>query len=115
MKELENHGRLITCILPKGEALNLLKKLSAKGITRANFAFARGFDIQDTDNLRTGFPDAVEKEIVTVLAKDKAEGEAFFDYIFTAGNINRPGGGLMHMSPLRTASPYQLPQFEESV
>ena len=115
MKKLEQNGRLITCILPKGEALGMLKKLFEKGVTRANFAFARGFDIHDMDNPRTGFPDEEEKEIVTLIAKDEQEGEELFDYAFLSGNMNRPDGGLIYMCKLHTSSVYELPKIEESM
>ncbi|MCB0357213.1 MAG: hypothetical protein KDD40_09405 [Bdellovibrionales bacterium] len=115
MNKLENEGRLITCILPKGDALALLKKLFDHGVTRANFAFARGFDINDLDNPRTGIPDAEEKEIVTIVAKNAQEGEELFDFVFIDGNINRPNGGLIYMSKLRMASVYELPAIDESM
>ncbi|MCB0391008.1 MAG: hypothetical protein KDD58_06950 [Bdellovibrionales bacterium] len=115
MEKLQHNGKVITCILPKGEALGLLKKLFDKGVTRANFAFARGFDVHDVDNPRTGIPDAVEKEIVTLIADDEHQGEELFDFIFQNGNINRPGGGLIYMSKIQAASIYELPKIQNSM
>lgn len=115
MKNIERNGRMITCILPKGEALGLLKKLFDRGVTRANFAFARGFDIHDIDNPRTGFPDAEEKEIVTVIAKDTAEGEDLFSFIYSEGNIHRRGGGFIQMMKIHSSSTYELPKIEDTL
>ena len=115
MKNLESNGRMITCILPKGKALDVLKSLFEKGVTRANFAFARGFDIHDAENPKTGIPDAVEKEIVTVIAKDQQEGEELFNAVYELGNLNHLGGGIMYMSKLHKASAYELPDIKEKI
>ena len=110
MQAPETQGRIITCILPKGKGLAIVKALHEKGITRANVAFARGFDIHDQDDEKKGFPVEVEKEIVTIIAKDQSEGNELFDFVFEEGNINHLGGGLMFMSQLSGSVPYLLPE-----
>ena len=114
MNNLSQDGRVITVIMPKGAALPLLKALFEKGVTRANFAFARGFDIHDIDNPRTGFPDAEEKEIVSVIAKDATEADELFGFIYDAGELGKLGGGLMYMAKLGKSSGYELPKIEEA-
>lgn len=114
MKNLEQQGRIITCILPKGKAHVVLQGLFDRGITRANFAFARGFDIHDIENPKTGIPDAVEKEVVTLIAKNPVEGEELFNLVYELGSINHLGGGIIHMSKIAMASSYELPKIEQS-
>ncbi len=115
MENLEKDGRVITCILPKGEALDLLKALYDKGVTKANFAFARGFDIHDASDTPGGIPAAVEKEIVTVAAKGANEAEDLFNFIYESGNVNSLGGGLMYMSKLHMSSGYELPDIKNQI
>lgn len=110
-KVSEHMGKIITCILPKGKARPLLEALNQKGITRINFAYARGFDIHDPES-KKGLPEYVEKEIVTVVVKNEAEGEEVFDFIFNESGLNRLGGGMMYMSRLSGATAYLLPDLE---
>ncbi|MCB0386159.1 MAG: hypothetical protein KDD43_12265 [Bdellovibrionales bacterium] len=109
-KELE--GRLITCVLPKGKGLPLVEALYEKGITRAHFAFARGFDIHDPPG-RKGLPEEVEKDLVTVTCKDIGQADELFSFIYEKAGINRLGGGFMYMTRLSVATPYFLPSMED--
>ena len=109
-RELE--GRLITCVLPKGKGLPLVQALADKGITRANFAFARGFDIHDPPG-RKGLPEEVEKELVTVTCKDIGQADELFTFIYDKAGINHLGGGFMYMTRLSVATPYFLPSMDE--
>lgn len=109
-KELKN--KLITCILPKGKALPVIKVLKDHGITRCNFAFARGSDIGDPE-WKKGLPREVEKEILTVVARDEEQGEEIFDLVFTTAELNKAGGGFMYMTKLAYAIPYILPEIDE--
>ena len=106
-------GKIITCILPKGKGLTVTQALHDKGVTRVNFAFARGFDIHDPAG-KSGIPDEVEKEIVTVIAKDEAQGEEIFNLIWDVAEMNHLGGGLMTMAKLSHATAYELPDIPEN-
>ena len=109
-KELE--GRLITCVLPKGKGLPLVQALYEEGITRAHFAFARGFDIHDPPG-RGGIPEEVEKDLVTVPCKDIGQADELFHFIYEKAGINHLGGGFMYMTRLSVATPYFLPSMED--
>lgn len=102
------NAKLITCILPKGKAIDLLESLHAKGIQRANVAFARGSDIHDPE-VKKGMPQEEEKDIVTIVAANPTEAEELFQFAFEKAEINRLGGGIIYMTSLKTATPYQLP------
>ena len=109
----KQEGRLISCILPKGKGIKLLEALhKEKGVYRASFAFARGYDIHDPIG-RKGVPGEVEKEIVKVIAKDERVGEELFDFIYRVAEIGEQGGGTMFMAQLDGCTPFTLPEIEE--
>ena len=112
MVEVDKDAKLITCIVPKGKASPLMEKLYNKGVTRINFAFARGSDIHDPEGQK-GLPVEEEKEILTIVAKNHEEGEELFEFIFENSEINQLGGGIMYMSRLAYAMPYALPDLGE--
>lgn len=110
--ELENDGRIITAILPNKNAVPVLKGLAAMGITRINVANARGFDIGER-NGKKGFPDEVEKEVLTVVATSQKQADELFEYIYHEAKINRPHGGIIYMAKLSMASIYTLPDLHD--
>lgn len=108
MPHYQPQGKVITCILPKGIATGVMEKLHERGVTRQNFAFARGFDIHDEPQ-KSGIPKEVEKEILTVICNDEKEADETFQFLYEAAKIGRLGGGLMYMSQLTGAQLYALP------
>jgi hypothetical protein len=111
--DLAPQGKLITAILPKGRALPLLKVLQERGVNRANFAFARGFDIHDPEG-KQGLPDYEEKEIVTVVAQNESEAQDLFVLVYEVGEVNCLGGGLVYQQHLNSALPFTLPDVEQA-
>lgn len=111
-----NQAKLITCILPKGKGLSLVKALDERGVHTMNFAFARGSDIQDPPG-KKGLPEEVEKEIVTIVARTPQEADDLFSFAFDKADMNQIGGGLIYMTSLGYTTPYQLPDIrkEESL
>lgn len=100
--KLEANAKLVTCILPKGRAIEILESLQAQGIHRANLAFARGSDIHEHI--------VEEKDIITVVAADAVQADKIFYFLYDKAEINQPGGGIVYVTSLRQASPYSLPQ-----
>ena len=101
-------AKLITCILPMGKALPLLEALAEKGIRTANFAHARGRDIQDTQTSSRLLPQEDEKEIVTIVAETEAQADEIFSFCFEHADMNRKGGGLIYQSALGFTTPYSV-------
>lgn len=100
--------KLITCILPKGIAVGVIKQLKEKyGIISANINNARGVG-KITPLIYRGIGAQSEKEILTVVVKEELADE-LFEFIYNEADINRPHGGLMYMNKLPIASIYQLP------
>ncbi|MCB0407129.1 MAG: hypothetical protein KDD34_02930 [Bdellovibrionales bacterium] len=104
----KTQSKLITCILPKGKAIPLLEALAEKGIRTANFAHARGSDIEDSVKSSKLLPQEDEKEIVTIVAETQELAEELFDFSFEKAEINRKGGGIIYMSSLKYSTPYKV-------
>lgn len=115
MKHLQTEARIITCILPKGKGMPLLLELKdKKNVIRADMSFARGSDLLDPTDKKGLLQIQEEKEIITVVAKNKEDGESLFDFIYQVANINQKGGGLIYMAKLTTASAYILPDVDSA-
>ena len=106
-----NSQKLITCVLPKGIAVEIIKQLKEKyGIVSANINNARGVG-KITPLVYRGIGAQSEKEILTIVVKEDIA-EELFEFIYHEADINRPHGGLMFMNQLAKSSIYQLPELE---
>ena len=111
----KNHKdeKVITCILPKGEASNLLSSLKDKHqISRANLARARGSRFIASQGKKP--PPYQEKDILTVVT-DVEQADDIFRFLFTQGNVDRPGGGFMYMSIAGRSTEFFLPENLDSL
>lgn len=105
------NDKLITCILPKGLALPVLKKLKEeKGIIRADIKSARGMG-KITPLAYRGVGEQAEKDLLNVIVSQN-EADDIFYYIYEEADINRPHGGIIYMRQLGMATPYTLPDIE---
>ncbi len=105
-------SKLITCILPKGNALQTMAALkSGYGIITANMNFARGVG-RLTPLAYGGINEQTEKEILTVVVPE-AQADEIFSFIYHEAQINRPQGGLMYMQSLQQSIPFSLPEIPE--
>ena len=103
-----SEDKLITCILPKGQAPSILKKLrDEKGINRANINSARGMG-KITPLAYRGIGEQAEKEILNVVVKQELADE-LFEYIYEEAEIDRPHGGIIYMGQLGASTPFLLP------
>lgn len=104
-----DNQKLITCILPKGICINVIKSLKEeKGVITANINTARGLG-KLTPLAYRGVGEQSEKEILTVAVASEIADEVF-EYIFDEARIDRPHGGLIYMSSLDSISAYSLPE-----
>jgi len=106
--------KLITAILPKGRALDVVDKLEhEKQLTTANFNYARGMGKLTPVKYR-GVGEQSEKEVFTVVV-DESRADEIFEYIYNIADINRPHGGLIYMQKLMQSTDFVLPDvIEES-
>ena len=101
--------KLITCILPKGICLDVIKSLKEeRGVITANVNSARGLG-KLTPLAYRGVGEQTEKEILTV-AVDSEDADEIFGFIYDEARIDMPHGGLIYMSNLDCASAYSLPK-----
>jgi nitrogen regulatory protein PII len=108
-------AKLITCIIPMGSGLPVLKALrEEKGIDATNINFARGVGRFVRWNQRRLGDDA-QKEILTItVAPERAD--EIFEWVFHKANLDRPHGGIIYMMPLTHASAFSIPHdLEESL
>jgi hypothetical protein len=101
-------SKLITCILPKGTARQIMLSLKSKyGIITSSMNFARGLG-RLTPLAYRGIGENTEKEILTVVVSE-SQADEIFTFIYHEAPINRPHGGLMYMHPLQQSIPFVLP------
>lgn len=103
--------KLISCILPDdGTARSLIQKLrDEKKIKRAFGTNCMGLAVLADAKTKFGElpqPTLVKRVDVVVLSKDANE---LYDFIYNQASIDRPQGGIMWMSDLGLASPFDLP------
>ncbi len=104
--------KLITCILPKGGAVPMMRKLKEKeGMVACYINNARGIG-QFTHRRMQRLGDISEKEILSVVAIPERADE-IFEFIYYEADVNRPHGGLIFMTKLSRASHFELPDLPE--
>ncbi|MBT8447878.1 MAG: hypothetical protein KJO38_12055 [Gammaproteobacteria bacterium] len=104
--------KLITCILPKGIAPELLLALKEElDLASINIHTARGIG-KITPLADRGIGEQAEKEVLTVVVT-AAQADEVFEFIYDEARIDRPHGGIIFMHALLHASPYILPALPE--
>lgn len=110
--QLAAEHKLITCILPKGAAMPLLKLLIADhGLTAVDISFARGVG-RFAPLTQRGVGETSEREMLTVAVPEEQADEVF-ESIYLATEMDQPGGGLMFMHALGIATTFVLPELPE--
>ena len=96
----------ITCFLPKGVGIRLVEILhNEKNIDSTNVHAGRGLPTsENAENSETW----MEQDILTVIV-DAAKADEIFEFIFSQGELNKPGGGFIYQASLIKASEYRLP------
>ena len=99
----------ITCFLPKGIGIRLVEMLhSEKNIDSANVHAGRGLPtLENAENYGAW----TEQDVLTVIV-DATQADEIFEFIFSQGEINKPGGGFIYQTSLTKASNYKLPVME---
>lgn len=101
-------SKLITCILPKGKSLEVIKKLhEEKGITAINVSNGRG------SSAKKGKIQAeAEVEILTVVIEESRADE-IFEFIYYEAEIGGISRGFMYQGRLSTATKFVLPEIKK--
>jgi len=107
-----SNDKLITCILPKGLASPILKKLKTeKGIIRAHLKSARGMG-KITPLAYRGAGEQAEKDMLNIVVNQDEADDIFF-YIYEEADIDRPHGGIIYMRQLGPSTPFTLPDLPD--
>ena len=110
----ENKKKLISCIVPNGRALPVLKALKDEhGIVNVNIINARGTG-RMTPLAWRGVGEHTEKDIMYVIV-DEDKSEEIFEFIYREAGIDQPHGGIIFQRALIKSTEYTLPDlpFEE--
>ena len=89
------------------ERLDIDKLKAEKGLTTANFSYARGMGKLTPAKYR-GIGEQSEKEILSVVVEAE-RGDELFAYLFHAADIDRPHGGIIYMQKLLMSTEFRLP------
>ncbi|MEE8119550.1 MAG: hypothetical protein V3T39_08345 [Gammaproteobacteria bacterium] len=112
MVELQEHCKLIRCILPKGKALPIIQALKdERGIIMANFNFARGTGRITHRDYRSRVTQTEKEVLYVIVTEDKAE--EIFAFIYDTAGIGEPHGGIMYQCALSGSTEYLLPDVPE--
>ncbi len=98
---------LITCVVQRGKADDIIKAAQEVGAQGATAFYARGGGIRERLGV-LGLAIEVEKEIINILvANDQID--RIFEIMVIAGQLDTPGMGIMYVTPLEKAATY-IPQ-----
>lgn len=104
---------LITCIVQRGLADNIVKAAREAGAQGATVYYARGTGVRERLGL-LGVAVEVEKEIINVVvANDQAD--YVFDRMYLAGKLDTPGMGFLYCAELDKAATYIPPEMVEKI
>ena len=98
---------LITCIVQRGLADDIVKAAQEAGAQGATIHYALGSGVRERLGI-LGFAVEVEKEVINiVVASDQVD--RIFEKMYLAGRLDTPGMGLMYVTPLEKVATY-VPQ-----
>ncbi len=107
---------LITCIVQKGMADDVVAAARAVGAQGATVHYARGTGIRERLGLLSIAVEA-EKEVIQIVVSAQQKEEVFAT-MFEAGKLDTPGMGIMFVTELEKAATYipadVLAQLEEN-
>lgn len=99
---------LITCIVQRGMADDVVKAAQEAGAEGATVSYARGSGMRERLGI-FGVAVDVEKEVINiVVAFDQVD--RVFEKMYLAGEFDTPGRGFMYITPLEKAATYIPPE-----
>lgn len=99
---------LITCIVQRGLADEVVRAAQEAGAQGATIHYARGSGVRERLGI-LGLALEVEKEVVNILVADD-QVDRVFEQIFVAAKLDTPGMGLIYVTPLEKAATYMPPE-----
>jgi nitrogen regulatory protein P-II 1 len=95
---------LITCVVQRGLADDVIKAAQEVGAQGATVYYARGEGIRERLGV-LGFAIEVEKEVINILVANE-QIDRIFEKMYIAGKLDTPGMGVMIVTPLEKAATY---------
>lgn len=95
---------VITCIVQRGKADDVMKAASKAGASGATIYFARGTGIREKLGL-LGIAIQAEKEVISICVPE-ANARPIFDAMVRAGKLNTPGMGFIYQTKVDKAVTY---------
>ena len=102
---------LITCIVQRGMANDIVEAAQEAGAQGATINYARGSGVRERLGL-LGLAVEVEKEVVNIVVSN-GQADRIFERIYVAGKLDTPGMGMMYVTPLEKAATYIPPEVVE--
>lgn len=99
---------LITCIVQRGLADEIVRAAQDAGAQGATTYYARGSGVRERLGV-LGLAVEVEKEVINIIvASDQVD--RLFERIYVAGKLDTPGMGFMYVTPLEKAATFIPPE-----
>jgi nitrogen regulatory protein PII len=95
---------LITCIVQRGAANDIVRAAVASGAQGATVHYATGSGLRERLGL-IGMAIEVDKEVVNIVVANE-QADHIFEVMFRAGHLDTPGMGFIYMTALEKAATY---------
>jgi nitrogen regulatory protein P-II 1 len=95
---------LITCIVQKGNADNIIKAAYEAGAQGATVNYAQGSGVREKLGI-LGVAVEAEKEIINIIVSTEQVNRVF-DAMYLEGELDTPGMGFMYVTTLERAGTY---------
>lgn len=95
---------LITCIVQRDAADDIVKAAREAGAQGVTVNFARGLGIRERLGI-LGVAVEVEKEVINIVVSTD-QVDRIFEKMYLAGNLDTPGMGIMYVTPLEKVATY---------
>lgn len=96
---------LITCIVQRGAADDVVKAAQKAGAHGATVFYARGAGVRQRHLGVLGIAVNTEKEVIYIVASTD-QADRIFEKIFIAGKLDTPGMGMIYTTPIDKMATY---------
>lgn len=103
---------LITAIVQRGSAENVVQAARRAGAQGATIFYARGTGVRQKHLGVLGVTVSAEKEVIYIVAPTD-QADRIFEKIYVAGHLDTPGMGMLYMTPLEKMATYVPPDLVE--
>jgi len=104
---------LITCIVQKGAADDIVKAAVESGVQGATIHYARGTGVRERLGL-LGVAVESEKEVINIMVSAEMT-DMVFETLYFAGKLDTPGMGIIFVMPISKAGTYVPEKLLESL